>query len=123
MIPAPKDAVDEIARLFSEVSRLRTAISWQEATIAARDARIAELEEALRDLYGLTIEMETLYTAGWQDIDEYVSGMEKARAALGNAPGGDHHVHVVLGDKALTRCDVGLPHRNDGLGGKALKKW
>jgi hypothetical protein len=55
----------------------------------------------LQDLYGLMIEMETLYSAGWQDIDEYVAGMEKARAALqGKAtPEGPTHRCMVCGWK------------------------
>ena len=44
--------------------------------------RIAELEEALTDLIGLIIGMETLYTSGWQNITAYTEGIEKAFAAL-----------------------------------------
>jgi hypothetical protein len=43
----------KIIALVSEIARLTSAIQWERETIAARDARIAELEEALRPFAGL----------------------------------------------------------------------
>jgi hypothetical protein len=48
-----KDHIDCIKRLElmeAEITKLKSAVSWQKETIASRDARIAELEEALRPL-------------------------------------------------------------------------
>lgn len=79
----------EFIDYLRELDEVRQFVIAQDIELAARDRRIAELEAALQDLYGLTISMETLYSTGWQDIDEYVTGMKKARAALAPKEGGE----------------------------------
>jgi hypothetical protein len=84
----------------AENARLRSAIGWQNATIAARDARITELKEALRPFAFLNVPLPSLYPDEQQItglLAEFiypvtVGDIRKARALL--SVGGDEDDRV-----------------------------
>lgn len=78
-----------IVALHNAAPALLTAYEQSAATIAAKDAEIAALREALRELMGALMLYDGLITdrtneAGWSDVDGYVAYMA-ARAALNGA--------------------------------------
>jgi len=90
------DAVKTVVRVYEnalqktqeEITRMKSAVDWQKATISARDARIAELEGVLVDRMAMDLAYFDRWAlksreAAWENLNEETREMHRREAEHG----------------------------------------